>query len=91
MQVTAADGTTSNLDYNIRVVDDLWFGGVNNLDSVLSLPGQRLHHLAVVAIVVGRIVADVVCDGPLLMRQDLFGQVGGLSEGHFGRCVGLNV
>lgn len=54
-----------------------------NFDRVLSLPCQRLHHLAVVAIVVGRIVADVVGDGPLLVRQDAFGQVGGLSEGHF--------
>lgn len=84
MQVTAADSTSSNLDNNIRVVDDLWLRGVDNFDRVLALPGQRLHQLAMVAIVVGRIVADVVSDGLLLVRQGLFGQVGGLSEGH---CV----
>jgi hypothetical protein len=83
MQVTAADSTSSNLDNHIRVVDDLWFGGVDDFDRVLALPCQRLHQLAMVAIVVGRIVADVLCDGLLLVRQDLFGQVGGLSEGHF--------
>lgn len=62
-----------------------------NFDRVLALPSQRLHQLARVAIVVGSIVADIVGgDGPLLVRQDLFGQVGGLIEGHFG-CVDLDV
>lgn len=57
-------------------------GAHTDLDAVLPLPYQCLHHLAVVAIVVGRKVRNVVCDGSLLVRQGLFGQIGGLSEGH---------
>lgn len=83
-------GVSTACYQNVLSATRLLWRSRTNFDRVLALPGQRLHQLARVAIVVGSIVADVVGDGPLLVRQELFGQVGGLIEGHFG-CVDLDV
>lgn len=50
MEVGATDGAASNLEDDIAGLDDLGLGAVNDLDCVLALPDQSLHHLAGVAI-----------------------------------------